>query len=255
MKHLFAFLFLLGITFSLSAQSVRERILLDDGWQFAFGNASSPEKDFGCGTEYFNYLTKAASIHNEGPYSPKFNPEKWGVDWKTVNLPHDWVVDLPYAKEASHSHGYKAVGYKFPENSVGWYRKSITVPQEDLGKHLYLQFDGIFRDARIWINGFYLGHEPSGYATQVYDITEYLNYGEENLICGCHARGGLVLRGCGHLPPCMAEQDGAVACSSFRRICIFHAGSSFRQGCAGDRSADEEFGKRPRLRQSMVPSA
>ena len=105
------------------------------------------------------------------------------MDWKTVNLPHDWVVDLPYAKEASHSHGYKAVGYKFPENSVGWYRKSITVPQEDLGKHLYLQFDGIFRDARIWINGFYLGHEPSGYATQVYDITEYLNYGEENLIC------------------------------------------------------------------------
>lgn len=183
MKHLFAFLFLLGITFSLSAQSVRERILLDDGWQFAFGNASSPEKDFGCGTEYFNYLTKAASIHNEGPYSPKFNSEKWGVDWKTVNLPHDWVVDLPYAKEASHSHGYKAVGYKFPENSVGWYRKTITVPQEDLGKHLYLQFDGIFRDARIWINGFYLGHEPSGYATQVYDITEYLNYGEENLIC------------------------------------------------------------------------
>lgn len=183
MKHLFAFLFLLGITFSLSAQSVRERILLDDGWQFAFGNASSPEKDFGCGTEYFNYLTKAASIHNEGPYSPKFNPEKRGVDWKTVNLPHDWVVDLPYAKEASHSHGYKAVGYKFPENSVGWYRKTITVPQEDLGKHLYLQFDGIFRDTRIWINGFYLGHEPSGYATQVYDITEYLNYGEENLIC------------------------------------------------------------------------
>ena len=183
MKHLFAFLFLLGITFSLSAQSVRERILLDDGWQFAFGNASSPEKDFGCGTEYFNYLTKAASIHNEGPYSLKFNPEKWGVDWKMVNLPHDWVVDLPYVKEASHSHGYKAVGYKFPENSVGWYRKTITVPQEDLGKHLYLQFDGIFRDARIWINGFYLGHEPSGYATQVYDITEYLNYGEDNLIC------------------------------------------------------------------------
>ena len=54
---------------------------------------------------------------------------------------------------------------------MGWYRKSITVPQEDLGKHLYLQLDGIFRDARIWINGFYLGHEPSGYATQVYDIT------------------------------------------------------------------------------------
>ena len=51
------------------AQSVRETIRLDDGWKFAFGNASDPAKDFGCGTEYFNYLTKANSIHNEGPYS------------------------------------------------------------------------------------------------------------------------------------------------------------------------------------------
>lgn len=183
LKHLFVFLLLLGATSTLSAQSVRERILLDEGWQFAFGNASSPEKDFGCGTEYFNYLTKAASIHNEGPYSPKFDAAKWGVTWKTVNLPHDWVVDLPYAGEASHSHGYKTVGHLYPETSVGWYRKTFTIPQEDLGKHLYLQFDGIFRDARIWVNGFYLGHEPSGYATQLYDITEYLNYGETNLIC------------------------------------------------------------------------
>ncbi|WP_308758029.1 beta-galactosidase GalA [uncultured Bacteroides sp.] len=173
---------LLAVLLPSQAQSVRERILMDEDWQFAFGNASSPEKDFGCGTEYFNYLTKAASIHNEGPYSPKFDASKWSATWKNVNLPHDWVVDLPYAREASHSHGYKTVGYKYPETSVGWYRKTFTVPHEDLGKHLYLQFDGIFRDARVWVNGFYLGHEPSGYATQTYDITEYLNYGEDNLI-------------------------------------------------------------------------
>lgn len=173
---------LLAVLLPLRAQSVRERILMDEDWQFAFGNASSPEKDFGCGTEYFNYLTKAASIHNEGPYSPKFDASKWSATWKNVNLPHDWVVDLPYAPEASHSHGYKTVGYKYPETSVGWYRKTFTVPHEDHGKHLYLQFDGIFRDARVWVNGFYLGHEPSGYATHTYDITEYLNYGEDNLI-------------------------------------------------------------------------
>ena len=160
----------------------RERILLDEDWLFAFGNAASPEKDFGCGTEYFNYLTKAASVHNEGPYSLKFDEKKWGKEWKRVDLPHDWVVDLPYSREASYSHGHKQVGYKFPETSVGWYRKFITVPASDKGRHLYLQFDGIFRDARIWVNGFYLGHEPSGYATQVYDISEYLNYGEKNLI-------------------------------------------------------------------------
>lgn len=169
---------LLAVLLPSQGQSVRERILFDEDWQFALGNASSPEKDFGCGTEYFNYLTKAASIHNTGPYSVKFDAS----DWKRVNLPHDWVVDLPFEGKASHSHGYKTVGYQYPETSVGWYRKTFTVPSEDLGKHLSLQFDGIFRDARVWVNGFYLGHEPSGYATQVYDISEYLNYGGENLI-------------------------------------------------------------------------
>ena len=170
---------LCAVALTASAQSMRERILLDENWQFAFGDASSPAKDFGCGTEYFNYLTKAASIHNEGPYSPKFDASGWTI----VDLPHDWVVDLPYAAEASHSHGYKTVGYKYPETSVGWYRKTFTVPAEDYGKHLWLQFDGIFRDARVWVNGFYLGHEPSGYATQIYDISEYLNYGGDNLVC------------------------------------------------------------------------
>ncbi len=180
--HLFTLACLLGIA-SVSAQSLRETILLDEDWQFALGNAASPEKDFGCGTEYFNYLTKAASIHNQGPYSPQFQPEMWGVKWKTINLPHDWAVDLPFAAGASHSHGYKTVGYKYPENSVGWYRKTFSLPEEDLGKHLRLRFDGIFRDARVWVNGFYVGHEPSGYAVQLYDISEYLNYGGENLIC------------------------------------------------------------------------
>ena len=179
MKRILSLCLLGIITLAASAQSQRERINFDENWQFAFGDASSPAKDFGCGTEYFNYLTKAASIHNEGPYSPKFDASGWTV----VDLPHDWVVDLPYAAEASHSHGYKTVGYKYPETSVGWYRKTFTVPAEDYGKHLWLQFDGIFRDARIWVNGFYLGHEPSGYATQIYDISEYLNYGGENLVC------------------------------------------------------------------------
>ena len=164
---------------SASAQSQRERINFDNDWQFAFGDASSPAKDFGCGTEYFNYYTKAASIHNEGPYSPKFDSS----DWTSVDLPHDWVVDLPYAAEASHSHGYKQVGYKYPQTSVGWYRKTFTVPEDDYGKHLWIEFEGIFRDSRIWVNGFYLGHELSGYASHTYDISEYLNYGGENILC------------------------------------------------------------------------
>lgn len=164
---------------SMKAQNAREVVRLDEGWKFAFGNASDPVKDYGCGTEYFNYLTKANSIHNEGPYSMKFDD----AAWQEVRIPHDWVATLPYAPEASHSHGYKTVGYKYPETSVGWYRKVINISEEDLGKHVALQFDGIFRNARVWFNGFYMGTEPSGYATQVYDVTEYVNYGGDNLIC------------------------------------------------------------------------
>lgn len=177
-----AVLFAAAGALMLQAENVRERKSFDNDWLFTYGNAASPAEDFGCGTEYFNYLTKANSVHNEGPYSLKFNPDSCGKEWKTVNLPHDWVVDLPFSKDASHSHGYKTVGYKFPLTSVGWYRKTFTVPAEDKGKHVWLEFDGIFRDARLWVNGFYLGNEPDGYASRAYDITEYLNYGGENVV-------------------------------------------------------------------------
>ena len=133
MKKILTVIICIAAVLSASAQSQRERINFDNDWEFAFGDASSPAKDFGCGTEYFNYLTKAASIHNEGPYSQKFDASGWA----SVDLPHDWVVDLPYAGEASHSHGYKTVGYKYPETSVGWYRKTFTVPAEDYGKHIW----------------------------------------------------------------------------------------------------------------------
>ena len=167
------------------AQSVRESIRLDKGWKFKLGHAADPQKDFGCGTEYFNYLTKANSIHNEGPYAQKFDD----TGWEEVQVPHDWVATLPYAPEASHSHGYKTVGWKYPETSVGWYRKNVKIEKSNNVNNdgvpcsYYLRFDGIFRNAQVWFNGFYMGTEPSGYATQVYDITPYIKYGEDNLIC------------------------------------------------------------------------
>ncbi len=162
-----------------SAQDSRQRILLNDDWRFAYGNAADMQKDFTHGTEYFTFLAKAeSSNHNRGPSWSKFDDSAW----KTVQLPHDWVVDLPYSAEASHSHGYKTVGWKYPETSVGWYRKRIQIPESDRGKHIFIRFDGIFRDAQVFCNGFYLGHEPSGYATQIYNLTEYLNYGGENII-------------------------------------------------------------------------
>ncbi len=96
--------------------------------------------------------------------------------------PFDFVVDLPFEKDASHSHGYKTVGYKYPASSVGWYRKVLPVAAADSAKRISLVFDGIFRDSKVWFNGFYLGGEPSGYVGQRYDVTPYVNFGGDNVI-------------------------------------------------------------------------
>ena len=150
-------LYVLGVHAALAGvDDVRETIRLDKDWRFAMGHASDPLKDFGCGTEYFNYLTKANSIHNVGPYSQKFDDSQW----QEVQIPHDWVSTLPYAKEASHSHGYKTVGYKYPETSVGWYRKTFKIGNEDFGKRLVLRFDGIFAMLRCGSTASIWGQNP-----------------------------------------------------------------------------------------------
>jgi beta-galactosidase len=154
----------------------REHLLMDFNWRFAFGNATDKTKDFGNGTSYFTYFAKAG--FGDGAASANFEDRTW----RLVNLPHDWAVELPFDSTASYSHGFKTVGFKYPETSVGWYRKTFTIPQSDLGKKISIQFDGIFRNSIVWVNGFYLGTELSGYAISDYDITDYLNYGGKNVV-------------------------------------------------------------------------
>lgn len=181
-------IFLLLLSGCLLA-AAQPRTYLLDGWRFCFGSATDVRYDFGFGTEYFNYLTKCNSIHNEGPYSPKFTEEKGDSataahhNWQTVSVPHDWVPSLPFEQGASHSHGYHTVGWKYPKTSVGWYRRSFTVDSLMLQGPTRIVFDGIFRDARVWVNGFYLGREESGYLRQTYDITDFLNPGADNFVC------------------------------------------------------------------------
>jgi beta-galactosidase len=160
----------------LNAQNVRERISMDEDWRFALGHATDVTKDFYAGTAYFTYFAKAGN--GDGPASPTFDDRAW----RKLNVPHDWCVELPFDPKGGHSHGYKAIGYQFPENSVGWYRKSFYIPETDLGKKITIDFDGIHRNSIVWVNGFYLGTELSGNASFSYDITDYLNYGGENII-------------------------------------------------------------------------
>ena len=167
---------LLTLMPGLFAQVVRERINFDKDWKFAFGHPSDVEKDFNTGTSYFTYLAKAG--FGDGAAAVAFDDRAW----RPLNLPHDWAVEVPFDAKGSHSHGYKAIGRNFPDVSVGWYRKHFTIDEADYGKQFYIDFEGVSRDAKVWVNGHYLGNEPSGYQSFGYNITDILNYGGENVI-------------------------------------------------------------------------
>ena len=154
----------------------RENIRMDTGWRFAFGHPFDTEKDFLHATGYFSFLTKTG--YGDGPAAADFDDRAW----RLLDLPHDWAVEAGFSAHAGHSHGYKTVGRGFPETSVGWYRKTFDIPAEDLGRRISVEFDGIHRDASVWVNGFFLGRESSGYDSYAYDITDYLNYGGSNTI-------------------------------------------------------------------------
>jgi len=164
-------------TFSLGAlASSRERLLMDFDWRFAFGHTADVAEDFNHATGEFSYFAKTGF----GSGASALDYDDRG--WRRLKLPHDWAVELPFNARGSKSHGFKAIGRNFPESSVGWYRKRFTIPASDLGKRISIEFDGVFRDSRVWINGHYLGREESGYSSFACNLTEFLNYGGENII-------------------------------------------------------------------------
>ncbi|HEY1193560.1 beta-galactosidase GalA [Flavobacterium sp.] len=170
--------FFLLFLFQAFAQnkSVRELTLIDKDWRFSFGHLYDTKKDFGHAEGYFSYLTKTG--FGDGPAAKDFDDRAW----RKLDLPHDWAVEQPFSESASFSHGFKAAGKNYPEKSIGWYRKKITIPNEDLGKIISLKFDGVFRNSKVFFNGFYLGTEESGYNGFEYDVSAYVNYGGENTI-------------------------------------------------------------------------
>ena len=154
----------------------REVLLMDFDWLFAMGHATDPAKDFNHRTAYFSYFAKAG--YGDGPAAQNFDDRSW----QKIDVPHDWCVNLPFTPRGGHSHGYRAIGINFPENSVGWYRKHFYIPASDLGRKIFIHFEGVHRDAQVWVNGFYCGRNHSGYYGFEYDITDYLNYGGNNVI-------------------------------------------------------------------------
>jgi beta-galactosidase len=180
MKRSILCLFILcfGITAFAQPNAQRRKISLDDNWKFHFGHAANPEKDF-------NYSLATIFSKSGGAARTAIDPRFRDSAWRTLSLPHDWAVELPFVNVDNFdvmAHGYKPVGGLFPETSIGWYRKHFTVAGADSGQRFQVQFDGIFRDANIWINGFYLGNNKSGYVGVAYDITDYINFDRDNVL-------------------------------------------------------------------------
>ena len=176
-RIVFALLMMVFVV-STHAQSARKKNNIDKGWKFALGHAANAEKDF-------NYSISTIFSKSGAAPGTAINPGFNDSTWRNIDLPHDWAVELPFVNVDNfdvQSHGYKPVGGLFPATSIGWYRKYFTVPAADSGKRFELQFDGIYRDANIWVNGFYLGNNKSGYVAENYDITDVIHFHKPNVI-------------------------------------------------------------------------
>jgi beta-galactosidase len=157
------------------ATGPREQLLFDFDWKFMFGNGVDPSKDLGFG-------------YGQGDFAKTgdFKFAKAGFDdskWRTLNLPHDWAVELPFVwDEEQKSHGYKPLGRRYPETSVGWYRREFDIPASDAGRRISVDFDGAFRDVFVFVNGCFIGRNDHGYTPFHFDISDFLAVGARNYI-------------------------------------------------------------------------
>lgn len=134
--------------------SLSQTNLFDDGWRFHRGGAQSAERN-------------------------EFDDSQW----RTVDLPHDWSIeDLPGTQSPFDPDAVGQVSTGFTVGGTGWYRKTFTVPAEQKDKRLLIQFDGVYMNAEIWLNGESLGKHPYGYTSFWFDMTDKIKFGEQNIL-------------------------------------------------------------------------
>lgn len=138
---------LLGACSSVSV-SPREKICFNDNWSFSLSdNPKASETDFD------------------------------DKDWRVLNLPHDWAIEGDFSKDNPSGTGGGAL-----PGGTGWYRKTFVPGNEDSDKIIRIDFDGIYMNSEVFINGQSLGKRPYGYISFGYDITPYLKWNEKNVI-------------------------------------------------------------------------
>lgn len=106
-------------------------------------------------------------------YLPDFDDS----EWRELNLPHDWSIELDFNPDspATHEGG-------FLDGGIGWYRKRFFLPEEMKGKRIILEFDGVYMDSTTYVNGEMVGNYPFGYNGFAYDITDHVHFDKENVI-------------------------------------------------------------------------
>lgn len=154
MKQLTAIVCCMFIIACTSEKSDRERISFNEDWKF--------------------FLTKDAIDASDSMYDD--------AEWRTLDLPHDWSIEADFSRDNPAGTGGGAL-----PGGHGWYRKNFKMPDSDKGKMIYIDFDGVYRNSTVWINGNLLGFRPNGYISFRYDLTPFLNYGEEENILVVHA--------------------------------------------------------------------
>lgn len=94
-------------------------------------------------------------------------------DWQTLDVPHDWAFE-----NGIHKEGAQGQGGGYHDGGIGWYRKTFDIGKESLDKTVYIEFDGVYMNSEVWINGNYLGKRPYGYISFRYDISKHLKAGK-----------------------------------------------------------------------------
>ncbi|MDQ2752780.1 MAG: DUF4982 domain-containing protein [Bacteroidota bacterium] len=135
-----ALLIVICTSFTSSAQA-RQKILFNDKWQFYKGDTANAEQE---------------SFHDN--------------NWRQLNLPHDWSIEGPFSEQWASATAYLPAG-------IGWYRKTFTLPVQMHSKHIYIYFDGMYKNSEVLINGHYLGKRPNGFIPFEYELTQYLHAG------------------------------------------------------------------------------
>ncbi len=131
-----------------SSGSPRQELAADSGWKFVLGDPSGAE-------------------------TPSFEDQSW----RTVQLPHDWSIESAPDKNNPSGSG----GGFFP-TGTGWYRKTFAAPADWKRKRVTVEFDGIYRNATVYLNGHKLGNQPYGYTSFDLDLTPGLNFAGQNVL-------------------------------------------------------------------------